>query len=67
MARVVKPGGRVLMNVYGDPHKIEFLGFLVGAVQTVRPDFDGPPMDPLPLPFQRQIQRGCARSSPPRV
>jgi ubiquinone/menaquinone biosynthesis C-methylase UbiE len=28
MARVVKPDGRVLMNVYGDPHKIEFLGFL---------------------------------------
>ena len=40
MVRVVKPGGRVLMNVYGDPHKIEFLGFFVGAVQSV------------PLPFQ---------------
>jgi ubiquinone/menaquinone biosynthesis C-methylase UbiE len=52
MARVVKPGGRVLLNVYGDPHKIEFLGFLVAAVQSVRPDFDGPPMDPPPLEFQ---------------
>ena len=52
MVRVVKPGGRVLMNVYGDPRKIEFLGFLVGAVQAVRPDFNGPPMDPPPLPFQ---------------
>ena len=52
MARVVKRDGRVLMIVYGDPHKIEFLGFLVGAVQTVRPDFNGPPMDPVPLPFQ---------------
>lgn len=52
MVRVVKPGGRVLMTVYGDPHKIEFLGFLVGAVQSVRPDFNGPPMDPPPLPFQ---------------
>jgi SAM-dependent methyltransferase len=52
MARVVRPGGRVLVNAYGDPHKIEFLGFLVGAVQTVRPDFNGPPMDPPPLPFQ---------------
>ncbi len=52
MVRVTKPGGRVLMNVYGDPHKIEFLGFLIGAVQTVRPTFDGPPMEPLPLPFQ---------------
>ncbi len=54
MARVVRPGGRVLMNVYGDPHEIEFFGFLVHAVQSVRPDFDGPPMDPLPLPFQLQ-------------
>jgi ubiquinone/menaquinone biosynthesis C-methylase UbiE len=54
MARVVKPGGRVLMNVYGDPHKIEFFGFFVGAIQSVRPDFTGPPMDPLPLPFQLQ-------------
>jgi ubiquinone/menaquinone biosynthesis C-methylase UbiE len=54
MARVVKPGGRVLMNVYGDPHRIEFLGFFVEAVQSVRPDFTGPPMDPPPLPFQLQ-------------
>ncbi len=54
MVRVVKPGGCVLMNVYGDPHKVEFLGFLVGAVQSVRPDFNGPPMDPPPLPFQLQ-------------
>jgi ubiquinone/menaquinone biosynthesis C-methylase UbiE len=52
MVRVSKPGGSVLMNVYGDPRKIEFLGFLVRAVQSVRPDFHGPPMDPLPLPFQ---------------
>ncbi len=52
--RVVKPGGRVLMNVYGDPHKIEFFGFFVGAIQSVRPDFNGPPMDPPPLPFQLQ-------------
>lgn len=54
MARVVKPGGRVLMTVYGDPHKVDFLGFLVGAIQSVRPDFTGPPMDPPPLPFQLQ-------------
>ena len=54
MARVTKPGGRVLMNVYGDPHKIEFFGFFVGAIQSVIPSFEGPPMDPLPLPFQVQ-------------
>jgi ubiquinone/menaquinone biosynthesis C-methylase UbiE len=54
MARVVKPGGRVLMNVYGDPHRIEFFGFLVAAIQSIRPGFTGPPMDPPPLPFQLQ-------------
>ncbi len=52
MTRVVKPGGRVLVVAYGDPHRIDFLAFLVAAVQSVRPDFDGPPMDPPPLPFQ---------------
>jgi ubiquinone/menaquinone biosynthesis C-methylase UbiE len=52
MARVVKPGGHVLMVAYGDPHRIDFLTFLVRAVQSVRPEFDGPPMNPPPLPFQ---------------
>jgi pimeloyl-ACP methyl ester carboxylesterase/SAM-dependent methyltransferase len=52
MARVVKPGGRVLVHAYGDPHRIDFLGFLVGALQSVRPEFTGPPMEPPPLPFQ---------------
>lgn len=54
LARVVRPGGRVLMTVYADPHEIEFLGFFVGAVQAVVPSFEGPPMDPVPLPFQLQ-------------
>jgi len=52
MARVAKPGGRVLLHAYGDPHQIDFLAFLVGAIQTVRPAFSGPPMDPPPLEFQ---------------
>ena len=52
MARVVRHGGRVLISAYGDPHQIEFLGFLIGAVQSVRPDFNGPAMDPPPLEFQ---------------
>lgn len=52
MARVVRPGGRVLMTVYGDPHRIDFLAFFMKAIQSVRPDFEGPPMDPPPLPFQ---------------
>ncbi len=54
LARVTKPGGRVLMNVYGAPQKIEFFGFFVRAIQAVCPDFTGPPMDPPPLPFQLQ-------------
>jgi ubiquinone/menaquinone biosynthesis C-methylase UbiE len=52
MVRVVKPGGRVLINAYGDPEEIEFLSFLVAAVRSVRPGFDGPPADPPPLEFQ---------------
>jgi len=52
MARVVKPGGRVLLTAYADPHKIDFLSFLISAVQSVRPDFNGPPLEPPPLPFQ---------------
>jgi len=54
LARVVKPGGRVLMNVYGDPHTIEFFAFFVTAIQAAVPSFAGPPMDPPPLPFQLQ-------------
>ena len=54
MARVTKPGGRVLMNVYGDPHKIEFFRFFVGAIQAAVPGFTGPSMDSPPLPFQLQ-------------
>ena len=54
LVRVVRPGGRVLMSVYGDPHEIEFLGFFSAAIGSVRPDFTGPPMDPPPLPFQLQ-------------
>jgi ubiquinone/menaquinone biosynthesis C-methylase UbiE len=54
MVRVIKPGGRVLLHAFGEPRKIEFLGFFVRAVQTVRPDFHGLPMDPPPLPLQLQ-------------
>jgi len=54
LARVTRPGGRVLMTVYGAPEKIEFFGFFVHAIQAVVPSFTGPPMDPPPLPFQLQ-------------
>jgi len=52
MVRVVKPGGRVFVIAFADPGKIEFLHFLVGAVQSVRPEFTGLPKDPPPLPLQ---------------
>ena len=52
MVRVTKPGGSVLLHAYGGPHEIDFLRFLVAAVQTVRPGFNGPPADPPPLEFQ---------------
>lgn len=52
MARVTKPGGRVLMNVYGPPTQVEFFAFFVGALRAAVPGFTGPPMDPPPLPFQ---------------
>jgi ubiquinone/menaquinone biosynthesis C-methylase UbiE len=61
MARIVRPGGRVLMNVFGDPREVEFFGFFVRAVHAVRPDFEGPPMNPPPLPFQlRDPKRLCS-------
>jgi ubiquinone/menaquinone biosynthesis C-methylase UbiE len=54
MVRVVRPGGRVLLTVFGDPQHVEFFGFFVDAIRSVRPEFTGPPMDPPPLPFQLQ-------------
>lgn len=53
MARVTKPGGRVLVTAYGDPHSIDFLTLFVRAARTLRPNFV-PPSDPPPLPFQLQ-------------
>lgn len=52
LARVVKPGGRALVGAFGPPSTVEFLGFLIGALQAVVPGFAPPPMDPPPLPFQ---------------
>lgn len=62
--RVATPGGRVLVITLGPPTEIEFLGFFVGAVETVVPEFTGLPMDPPPLPFQvaepEQLRRALA-------
>jgi SAM-dependent methyltransferase len=54
MVRVTKPGGRVVMVALGSLAKIEFFNFFIRAVQAAVPGFTGPPMEPLPLPFQVQ-------------
>ena len=60
MARVTRPGGRVLVHALGDPQRIEFLGFFTRAVQAVRPRFSGPPTDPPPFEFQLADPRRLA-------
>jgi SAM-dependent methyltransferase len=52
MARVTKPGGRVVVIAYGSPTEFEALQVFVGALQTVLPQFPGLPDDPAPLEFQ---------------
>ena len=52
MARVTRPGGRVLLTVFGPPEEIEFETFFYTAMQAVLPDFQYLPADPVPLPFQ---------------
>ena len=52
MARVTKPGGRVLLVAFGDIRKAEFLGVPLRAMKEVVPSFQGLPMDAPPLPFQ---------------
>jgi SAM-dependent methyltransferase len=66
MVRVTKPGGRVVLVVYGPPTQVEFLGFFMGAIQAVVPGFTGIELDPLPLPFQvadaEKLRRALAGS-----
>lgn len=52
MVRVTRPGGRVVVIVYGDPADLEFLQFFISALTAVAPDFPGLPDDPEPLEFQ---------------
>lgn len=52
MARVTKPGGRVLVVAFGAIQKAEFLGFFMRAVQAAVPGFEPMPLDPPPPPFQ---------------
>jgi hypothetical protein len=52
MARVTRPGGRVLLIAYGAPDEIEFLHFFIGAIQAIDPGFHGIPESSPPLEFQ---------------
>jgi ubiquinone/menaquinone biosynthesis C-methylase UbiE len=52
MARVTRPGGRVLLIAYGAPAQIEFLHFFIGALQAIDTGFAGLPATPAPLDFQ---------------
>ena len=62
MARVVRPGGRVLMNVFGDPREIEFFGLLQARHQGRGPRVRGPaersPLASLPGPQDPERLRG---------
>jgi ubiquinone/menaquinone biosynthesis C-methylase UbiE len=52
MARVTKPGGRVLVIAYGSPAELDFLQVFISALKAVAPEFPGIPDDPPPLEFQ---------------
>lgn len=52
MARVTRPGGRVMIVAFGPLRESEFLTYFLGALQASVPGFAGPPSDPPPLPFQ---------------
>jgi hypothetical protein len=60
MAQVTKSGGPTVMVAFGSPAKIDFLSFFIRAVQAAVPGSIGPPMDPVPLPFQSGTLRSCA-------
>jgi len=52
MARVTRPGGRLLLIAYGAPDEIEFLHFFIGALQAIDPEFPGLGASSPPLEFQ---------------
>ena len=61
MARVTKPGGKVLMTVFSFLEKAEFLGFFVRAIQAAVPIFAGPPLDPPLIPLELQDPQKFSR------
>ena len=61
MARVTRPAGRVLVAGFGEPQRVEFLGYFLGALQATVDDFTPLPMDSPTVPFQvadpRELRR----------
>ena len=70
MVRVTRPGGRVLVIVYGSPKELEFLQVFIGALTAVAPGFPGLPDDPPPpiVGLRRAAPEGPvpAGAQPPR-
>jgi ubiquinone/menaquinone biosynthesis C-methylase UbiE len=52
MVRVTRPGGRVLLTVFGPPEEIEFEEFFNRALQHAAPGVSDYPTGPPPQPFQ---------------
>jgi ubiquinone/menaquinone biosynthesis C-methylase UbiE len=52
MARVTRPGGRLLLIAYAAPDQIEFLHFFIAALQAIDSGFAGLSATPPPLEFQ---------------
>jgi ubiquinone/menaquinone biosynthesis C-methylase UbiE len=52
MARVTRPGGRVVVGAFGALPKVEFITFFMGAMQATVPGFVPLPTDPPIPPFQ---------------
>lgn len=52
MARVTRPGGRVLVVAFGPLPQAEFLTFFFGALRAAAPGAPSLPTDPPPPPFQ---------------
>lgn len=52
MVRVTRPEGTVVVVALGLPEEVDFMRFMMDAIQAAVPDFPDLPRDPPPLPFQ---------------
>lgn len=52
LVRVTRPGGRVVLVVYGPPPEVGFLDLFIEAMRSVDPDFSPPSLDTPGSPFQ---------------